>query len=180
MIRRKNTVVFFLGICILFIECTQRTTPVHPLNNNQKIFIYEPDGNNPAAGVTVKLFDKNSDENDHPVVAITNNEGFFTIDAIPYGEYTLWGMKDSLVCFQDSVKVTPTDTLFHNDTLECSSSLHGYGAVQSDHDPRTITIGIHHSDPKPQIVKAPGSYHFQQPAQIRRWVKIAAVGARIL
>jgi alpha-tubulin suppressor-like RCC1 family protein len=121
--------------------------------------IYEPDGKQPAAGATVKLFFAGSLDSTPIAVDTTDKNGRYTFNDLPLGIYAVWAEKDPHVLFRDSVSITSSAfSTLENDTLECASSLTGSISVHSCHDPRIASILVAGSDKRLKIMSDDGSF----------------------
>jgi hypothetical protein len=104
--------------------------------------IFEPDGKTPADSATVKIFNADVVDGHYVSIQTTSLDGRFSLDGLPKGMYTIWAQKDSLVTFQDSVRISSIDTIVRDDTLSCPSTITGIVGVQPQDDPRAVTIQV--------------------------------------
>jgi hypothetical protein len=127
-------------LCVgLFCSPKQPSTPDFP---GGSAIIFEHNGDRPASGAMVKIFETGSASSVPVSVCMTDNNGSFSINELPTGLYCIQAEKDSFVLLQDSIIVANTMTTLRNDTLECQASLSGTVLVKPDHDPRTVTLKV--------------------------------------
>jgi alpha-tubulin suppressor-like RCC1 family protein len=120
--------------------------------------VYEPGGLRPAAHTTIKVFNAASPDSS-PVASLSTDErGRYSLADLPSGQYCLWGGRDSLAFFRDSVLLTPTYTTLRNDTLGPEWPLTGIVALQPMHDPRTVTVAVTGSDRQTAVTDAEGKF----------------------
>jgi alpha-tubulin suppressor-like RCC1 family protein len=151
-------IAFILIIAIT--GCNNSSTPVTPGRpySSKTSQIFEPDGKTPAGGVSVQFFDL-SIESDTPSAMFTTNEaGVYSIGALRTGLYTLWAEKDSLVLFQDSIRVTDDSATLCGDTLHRPLSIKGVVRIHPAHDPRTVTIRLPHSRKQIKVSDSSGTF----------------------
>jgi alpha-tubulin suppressor-like RCC1 family protein len=124
-------------------------------------FIYEPDGLRPAGNATIKVFDAASIDSCPVASLITDECGCYSLAGIPSGLYCIWGQRDSLGFFQDSVLLTPTFTTLRDDTLGRECALTGIVVLEPMHDPRTVSIAVAGSGKRTTVADSGGNFSLQ-------------------
>lgn len=125
---------------LLLLSCSDKLVTNGPAADSA--IIYTPDGHTPAEGAIITVFNAGRLNKSPVYLAITDKSGRFSLENLSPGCYSICARKDSLVLFEDSVRVTPELTTLHDDTLEYPSSLTGKFTVELPHDPSHITIGL--------------------------------------
>ncbi len=149
----KFVLIIVTGMLVLF--CANDRVIMEGVVPTVIATIYEPDGTTPAPGVTINIFDA---DDKAAAVYCTDYSGRYSIADLPDGEYRIRAEKDTFVLFLDSVLKAPTRTTLRDGTLECPSSLHGSVGVQSNHDPRTVTILAACSDKPFTVIDEEGTF----------------------
>ncbi len=134
------------GILTLFIACS---TDI--ITSDREVYcvtarILEPDGKKPACGAIVQLFNVESLDGKPALVALTDENGLYSIEKPAAGVYTLWAEKESLVLRRDSLRIPSIAATLPDDTLDYPSSLTGSVCVEPYHDPRIVTIRVANLD----------------------------------
>lgn len=89
------------------------------------------------AGVEVGLY--LPDETEPMYSTTTDEDGKYSVP-VTEGTYNIWLVKDGLVSYSDSVRLSKSREL--NDTLRPASTLHAFLQMQPNHDCRTAVIHI--------------------------------------
>jgi hypothetical protein len=134
--------IFYIALCTLALSCAHLAGTNDETSIRTSAVVYGPDGRTPADSVTVKIFRADAVDGRYESIQTTAANGRFSIAGLSCGEYTVWAQKDSLVTYQSSILISSTDTVMHDDTLSCPSTVTGIVGVQLQDDPRTVTIQV--------------------------------------
>jgi hypothetical protein len=135
-------IILCISFCALALSCAHLAGTNDETSIRTSAVIYEPDGKTPADSAIVRIFRADAMDGKYVSIQTTNANGRFSIAGLPGGAYTLWAQKDTLVTYQGSVLISPSDTLLRDDTLSCPSTITGIIGVQPQDDPRTVTIQV--------------------------------------
>jgi alpha-tubulin suppressor-like RCC1 family protein len=146
--------IYFLMYFTLLLSCSD-----NPVTGGAAgATIYMPDEHTPAEGATITVFNAGRIGERPVCLSITDGNGRFSLENISPGRYCIWGRKDSLVLFQDSIEVTSELFTLRDDTLEYPSLLTGRIAVDLPHDPGLVTVGLAGAGKKCTIADTGGRF----------------------
>lgn len=147
-ISMKKTPALFLlyTLCLLFLfRCSAQISGTEV--TNERTVVYMPGGGEPAAYAQVSIvpvdhLPESTDESDERIVEVaTDDQGGYSVEGLPEGEYNIMIRKDRYALYRDSVSLGLSAET-RKDTLGVAGTLTGRVVLEPNHDPRTVYVQV--------------------------------------
>ena len=134
-----NALLALVAAC--FLVCSNGPTAGGETVNERTCALYMPDGVTPAVDAAVSVLAPNDTTRTALYETTTDSKGNYTLSGQGLdGKYNVWFALDTLVAYQDSVIISPSQKTVSVDTLENSASLSAVVRMQPGHTPRSVTV----------------------------------------
>jgi hypothetical protein len=140
----KNLLFIVLAFIVVFIECTKQLAGT----NDETISanLYMPDGKQAAVEADIAVYSVGDTSRTPKYLTSTDYNGNYSIAQLPDGLYNIFASKDSLVAYQDSIRIVNGHGFPKDDSLETQGLLTGYISIQPNDDPRNVIVNIAGTD----------------------------------